>query len=52
GGFTTFSAYGLETAVLIKNGQSLLGLVYAVSSSVLGILLTFVGVFLSRTLTK
>jgi len=52
GGFTTFSAYGLETAVLIKNGQAVLGLVYAISSSVFGVLLTFAGIYLSRSLTR
>ncbi len=50
GGFTTFSAYSLETAVLIKNNQNALALSYVLASTVCGVVLTFIGIFLTRRL--
>lgn len=37
GGFTTFSSFGLETFVLLKQGQVMIALSYAVSSLVVGV---------------
>jgi fluoride exporter len=38
GGFTTFSAFGLETLNLIKSGQTFTALAYVLASVVLGVL--------------
>lgn len=43
GGFTTFSAFGLESVQLIRNGHALLALLYACASTVTGILLAWLG---------
>jgi len=51
GGFTTFSSLSLEAAVLIKNSQELLALTYVLASTVCGILLTFGGIFLTRSIS-
>ncbi len=37
GGFTTFSAFGLETFELIKRGEPLLALLYVAASVLIGI---------------
>lgn len=37
GGFTTFSSFGLETFVLLKQGQVMIALSYAVSSLMVGV---------------
>ncbi len=47
GGFTTFSAFGIETVSLMKNGFPFLGCTYAISSVVLGV----GGVYLGLRLT-
>ena len=47
GGFTTFSAFGLETVSLLKAGHSGLGLLYAFSSLLLGGALVLLGLKLS-----
>lgn len=52
GGFTTFSAYSLETTVLIKNNQNLFALSYVLASTVFGVLLTFGGIFLTRQIAR
>lgn len=39
GGFTTFSAFGIETLGLIRRGEWLIALSYTTSSVVLGVLL-------------
>ena len=37
GGFTTFSSFGLETLQLLKQGQFVIALTYALSSVILGV---------------
>lgn len=48
GGFTTFSAFSVEAHYLFKSGHSATGLVYIISSMVLGIGLTFLGAWLFK----
>ena len=43
GGFTTFSSFALETGDLIKRGNIHTALLYAVLSSVIGVLAVFAG---------
>lgn len=43
GGFTTFSSFALETGDLIKGGNIHIALLYAVLSSVIGVLAVFAG---------
>lgn len=50
GAFTTFSAYGLETANLLRAGELRLGLANVLASNVLGIVFVFVGLFAARLL--
>ncbi len=52
GGFTTYSSFSLETVALLRNGDALLGIGYAVSSVTLGIaaaLVAMLGVRRLRT---
>ena len=48
GGFTTFSAFSAETHYLFKTGHVGTGLIYVLSSVVLGIGLTFLGAWLFK----
>jgi CrcB protein len=48
GGFTTFSAFSVETLHLLKTGQTLLAISYILSSIIFGVGLTFFGAFLFR----
>ena len=50
GGFTTFSAFSLETATMIERRDWGLAAAYALSSAVLAILAVFVGLWLARRL--
>lgn len=50
GGFTTFSSFGLETFVLLRNGQISVALLYAFSSVLLGVLLLILGYYFSQGL--
>jgi len=50
GGFTTFSAFSLETANMLLRGQVLLATTYAVSSVAGSIMLLFAGLFATRVL--
>lgn len=43
GGFTTFSSFGLETFVLLKQGQWFVALSYALSSLLIGVVALAVG---------
>src|SRR5580704_13636872 len=43
GGFTTFSAYSIQSAVLLENGVALPGLLYWALSPILGIVSAFGG---------
>jgi fluoride exporter len=48
GGFTTFSAFALDTALLVERGRPGLALVYVLASVVLSILALFAGLYLIR----
>jgi CrcB protein len=48
GGFTTFSAFSLDTALLIERNQWLLALTYALASVILSIAALFIGLALVR----
>lgn len=44
GGFTTFSAFGLETLSLLRSGQVVMAVCYSLSSVVLGVVFVFLGI--------
>lgn len=48
GGFTTFSAFGLETQKLLAGGQSVTAVGYVLLSNVGGIALVWIGALLGR----
>ncbi len=50
GGFTTFSAFSLETLQLWQQGQVAPALLYAASSLLLGLLLAYAGMALTQKL--
>jgi CrcB protein len=50
GGYTTFSSYSYESAVLIEEGQFSRAALYSISSMVLALLATFCGFLLAREL--
>ena len=50
GGFTTFSAFSLETALLYERGQAANALIYVVASVVLAIAGLFAGMSIVRNL--
>ena len=50
GGFTTFSAFALENAALLQNGQYAMFALYTALSVVLSIAAVFAGLWLSRSL--
>lgn len=52
GGFTTFSAFSLETALLWERGQSLAAAAYVAASVVLSIGALFGGLWLVRVLSS
>lgn len=49
GGFTTFSAFSMENLQLMRDGQTLMAILYIFSSLLFGLLLTWLGMSLSRT---
>jgi CrcB protein len=51
GGFTTFSAFSLETVTMILRGDHVAAAAYAVSSVVGSVLMLFAGLFLARAVT-
>jgi CrcB protein len=51
GGFTTFSAFSLETMNLIRSGEIRYAFINVVAGNFLGILLAFGGFFISRYFT-
>ncbi len=51
GGYTTFSAFSLDTALLIERGATLQAAGYVVGSVLLSILALFAGLWLIRALT-
>ncbi|POF31535.1 CrcB protein [Roseibium marinum] len=48
GGFTTFSAFSLDTAVLWQRGDTQLALVYVAASVLLSIVAVFAGLMIMR----
>ena len=48
GGFTTFSAFSNETVTMINNGQYTYAVSYILSSVLIGIGLTFLGVYFTK----
>lgn len=50
GGYTTFSAFSLETALLYERGQALTAFAYAVLSVILSVGALFAALWLIRTL--
>ncbi len=46
GGFTTFSAFGLETLLLIRNGSIILAFINIASNFLIGILSVWLGLIL------
>jgi fluoride exporter len=42
GGFTTFSAFSMETILLFKNGQSMMAVIYIAASLVAGLSFTLI----------
>lgn len=50
GGFTTFSAFSLDAALLYERGQSMASAAYVASSVVLSIVGLFLGLFVVRQL--
>jgi len=48
GGFTTFSAFSVESVALIQNQQYWYASVYIVSSVILGLIATFIGISFAR----
>lgn len=49
GGFTTFSAFGLETWLMIERGQTAIGFAYVAASVVGAVTLTGAGLMLARS---
>ena len=50
GGYTTFSTFSLETAMLMERGQALMALGYVAGSVLLGVAGLFAGMALVRAL--
>jgi len=51
GGFTTFSAFSLDFALLFERGEPMLAIVYVVASVLLSIAAIFAGILLVRSFT-
>jgi CrcB protein len=49
GGFTTFSSFSLDAALLLERGQTATGICYALGSVVAGILCVFGGLAIMRS---
>lgn len=52
GGYTTFSSFGLETARLIEQGHTFFALLYVLASNLIGILLVFAGMEITRAVVR
>lgn len=50
GGFTTFSAFALQTALLAEGGQATIAAAYFLASPVLATLAAFGGIWVARSL--
>ncbi len=42
GGYTTFSAFGLETVTLFNEGKKMIALIYCMASTIVGLLMVFI----------
>ncbi len=51
GGFTTFSSFTLDIAKLAQNGDYKLAILYFTITNTVGLLLVFLGIFLTKKLT-
>ena len=49
GGFTTFSAFSIENIQLLREGHYLMAILYIFSSILVGLLLTFSGMFIVKS---
>lgn len=52
GGFTTFSAFSLESIQLFKNGKTTIALVYIFASNIIGLTATIIGFQLHKVIYK
>lgn len=50
GGFTTFSAYAVETDALLRSGQGVLALTYLFGTLIVGLIATWAGIAAARTI--
>jgi CrcB protein len=50
GGFTTFSAYGLQTFTLLRDGDIGLAILNVIASNILGLSMVWIGYFVGRIL--
>lgn len=50
GGFTTFSAFSLETVLLIERGDFTIAMLYVLSSVIIGVTALLAGLYLIRLL--
>jgi CrcB protein len=48
GAFTTFSAYGLQTLLLVRNGATSMALINVVISNLAGLLMVWIGAEIGR----
>lgn len=51
GGFTTYSAYALQTVLLAENGQAAIAATYFVATPIVSALFAFGGIWIIRTFT-
>lgn len=52
GGFTTFSAFSVETVTMLKNGYMGAAMLYIIISVLGGLLATFAGMLISKLITS
>lgn len=52
GGFTTFSAYALETVALLNEARYFLAAIYLGASPILGVAAAFGGIYFARVLVR
>ncbi len=50
GGFTTFSAYSIQSITLLSSGFNLKGVLYFIGSPILGVFSALLGILLTRTI--
>ena len=52
GGYTTFSSFGLETFLLLKQGHLMIALAYVISSVIVGVVGLAIGFYIFQMLLK